>query len=248
MYYYKLTIAYTGTQYHGWQEQSGVPTIVGVMQERFKATFDHDCTLVGASRTDAGVHALGQVAKLGTALDLEPDALKRVLNAHLPTDIALRAVERCDEHFNPQYPVHKKIYYYHVTAERPSPFVAPYCFYYRFGFDRVKLEHALQLFVGTHDFRSFCTGNDHDSTVRTVSRIEVKFMKRFNGCRIIIEGPGFLRYMIRRMVGAALVIAADTERSVDEIPAALAAKNPAQHFLTASAQGLLLRKIIYSQE
>ncbi len=244
---YKLTIAYDGTAYHGWQVQKDAATIAGTIQATFHKIFNKNCFLVGASRTDAGVHALGQVALLQTDLLLEPEIIQRVLNSHLPADILIRACEIVPEVFYPQHNVLEKTYYYHFSLERPVPFIAKYGFYYRFPLDLEKLQKALQLFVGTHDFRSFCTGDDYATTIRTINSITYSYNKKYALHRITVKGPGFLRYMIRRIVGASLDIASDENTPISAITTALEEKNPQQQFTTAPAQGLLLRKILYNQ-
>jgi tRNA pseudouridine38-40 synthase len=131
-----------------------------------------------------------------------------------------------------------------MFRERPLPFVARYGWYYGYPCNFEKLEECLSLFVGTHDFRSFCTGYEREDTVRTINAIKVEHLSWLRGYRIIIQGPGFLRYMIRRIVGACILVAS-TERSIEEISNALSEKNPQQQLFTAPAQGLVLRRIRY---
>lgn len=248
MQHYKLIISYDGTNYHGWQYQPEQATVVGVLQEQYKKVFGSPITIVGASRTDAGVHALGQVALCKTDLNITPQKFKQAWNGRLPADIHIRSLEPVDATFHPQYTVRQKTYWYHIFPQRPLPFAARYGLYYRFPFDVKLFEECLQVFVGTHDFRSFCTGDEQESTVRTVDAIRVIWLPRYQAYRVIVQGPGFLRYMIRRMVGAALHIATYHDLTKEHLLEVFAAKNP-EHFLpTASAQGLLLRKIIYENK
>jgi tRNA pseudouridine38-40 synthase len=244
---YKVTIAYDGTSYHGWQVQPGVPTIAGTSQACFTSTFHYPIALIGASRTDAGVHALGQVAHFTTSLDIADATLKRAWNAHLPQDIQIRSLKTVDSHFHAQRNVISKTYYYHFFIERPLPFVARYGLYYRFFLDFDKLSKALNIFVGTHDFRSFCTGYEQETTIRCIHSITLTYLKRYRTYRIIFKGPGFLRYMIRRIVGASLEIASSLRYTHHDLVNVLAEANPHQNLPTAPAQGLLLRKIFYAQ-
>lgn len=244
---YKLLIAYDGTDYHGWQVQPDEVTVAGVLQNRFKKVFGHEIHLTGASRTDAGVHALGQVATLNTDIVIEPQKLCSAWNGRLPADIRIRSAYVVPDTFHPQRNVATKIYWYHVFTERPLPGFARYGYWYRFPIDMHKLQAGLQLFVGTHDFRSFCTGDEQESTVRSVAAIRVVFSPHYRAYRIEVEGPGFLRYMIRRMVGAALYVAAHPTMPITEIASILAARNPLHTLPSAPAHGLVLRKIIYQE-
>jgi tRNA pseudouridine38-40 synthase len=245
---YQLTIAYDGTDYHGWQIQPHCSTITQVLQDRFRQVFNKDCSIVGASRTDAGVHALGQVALLQTELELEPGRICKVFNDHLPLDIMVRKLETASNTFHPQANVQQKTYYYHFFLERPLPFIARYGYYYYAQINISKLQESLQLFTGTHDFRSFCTGDEMLSTIRTVDSVNLYFFKRYNTYRIEIKAQSFLRYMIRRVVGAALYTASRYKFSVESLQAAMQAKNPEQLFPTAPARGLMLYKIVYDKE
>ncbi len=240
---YRVIIAYDGTNYHGWQVQPDIPTIAGVMQEQFRSVFSDAITLVGASRTDAGVHALGQVAHFSTGLDISPQAMLRAWNAHLPADIHIRSLGLVLPSFHAQRNVVQKVYYYHVFTQRPLPFCARYGLYYRFPLDIEKLDACLGLVIGTHDFRSFTTGYEHESTIRSITSITCIPYRQLRAYRIRIEGPSFLRYMIRRIVGAALHIASSQELDVKHFAHALEEKNPEQQLPTAPAHGLLLRKM-----
>jgi tRNA pseudouridine38-40 synthase len=244
---YRLVIAYDGTDYHGWQRQPDAVTIAGTLENTFEHIFQKKITLIGASRTDAGVHALGQVALLKTDLPLPADDIKKTLNQHLPSDILIRSLEEVSNDFHPQANVLEKIYYYHFFTEKPLPFGARYGYYYRFPVDTKLLQECLQVFVGTHDFRSFCTGDEQESTVRTVNAIEVEYISSYQCYRIVVTGQSFLRYMIRRMVGAALEVASRSDGNPYVIAQALAKKNPLQKLPTAPSQGLLLRKIRYTK-
>ncbi len=248
MQQYKMVIAYDGTQYHGWQFQPHEQTVAGVLQEKFKKTFGRPIAVIGTSRTDAGVHALGQVAMCVTDLRIAPAALLRAWNGALPSDILIRSLEPVAETFHAQRNVRQKTYWYHIFTKRPLPMHAPYGHYYRLPFDVDLLHSCLQAFVGTHDFRSFCTGDDQLSTVRTVDAIHLEYHKNYGAYRIVVQGPGFLRYMIRRTVGAALHCATYQELSKEHLLTVFAAKNPLNRLPTAPAQGLMLRKIVYGQE
>lgn len=243
---YKLIIAYDGTDYYGWQIQPGHKTVVGVLQETFKRVFDHNIHILGASRTDAGVHALAQAAASTTDLNINPAELHHAWQNVLPDSILIKEIVAVPLDWNPRNNVKQKTYAYHFFQERPLPFAARYGWYYRYPVDIEKLKKCLAVFVGTHDFRSFCTGDDMDSTMRTIDEVSVEFIKEFNAYRISIKGPGFLRYMIRRIVGACLEVASRATMSPDDLKKVLEQKNPLQTLPTAPSQGLCLFNIEYN--
>lgn len=242
---YKIIIAYDGTNYLGWQMQAEGKTVTGVLQDTFKRVFGKEIHIAGASRTDGGVHALGQVAVFTTDLDISAYNLRTAWQNILPESILIKDIEPVSLEWNPRHHVKQKTYVYHFFQERPLPFTARYGWYYRYPVDIEKLRVCLAVFVGTHDFRSFCTGDDMESTVRTIDEVSVEFIKEFNAYRITIKGPGFLRYMIRRIVGACLEVASRATMSLNDLNIALEQKNPLQLFPTAPVQGLCLLKIEY---
>jgi len=245
---YKIIVAYDGTDYAGWQYQDGQPTIVGTVQQKFKEVFDREILMYGASRTDTGVHALGQVATFCTDLPLPAQAIQFALTNVMPSSILIRSLCEVADNYSPCHAVQEKTYYYHFFQERPLPFVSRFGWYYRYPVDLTKLQECLNVFIGTHDFRSFCTGYDRPDTVRTINSATIEYIKRFGVYRITIKGPKFLRYMIRRIVGACLEVASRDTLSVEVLQKALEQKNPHQLFPTAPAQGLVLYKIVYDQE
>lgn len=242
---YKLTIAYDGTDYSGWQVQPDAPSIAQTMQDTYTRIFNQEITLIGASRTDAGVHALGQVGAFNTDLMISEDKLKNAWNDALPSAIVIRSIEQTEDNFHPIYGVAQKIYWYHFFLERPLPFVERYGWFYRHAVDMERLQEALAVFVGTHDFRSFCTGTDMgENTIRTINAIEVS-QEQFGAWRITVKGPGFLRHMIRRIVGASLASASRDDLSPDDLKAILEEKDPNQALINAPAKGLCLYSIRY---
>ncbi|MFC1845605.1 tRNA pseudouridine(38-40) synthase TruA [Candidatus Dependentiae bacterium] len=242
---YKIVVAYDGTDYFGWQQQKGLPTVAQALQDSFFKVFKKRISLLGASRTDAGVHALGQVARFRVDLNIEPAKMFYAWNNLLPSDVVIRKLMLADQDFNPHCNVVQKEYHYHFFLERPLPIYQRYGWYYRYPVDIKKLENVLQVFVGTHDFRSFCTGDDRENTVRTIDAIEVQEIKKFNAYRVIVLGQKFLRYMVRRMVGAGLEVASRPYLSDNDLQKALEKKDPEQTLPKAPAKGLMLHRIVY---
>lgn len=247
MNYYKLIIAYDGTNYQGWQEQKDVPTITNGLLASFKNAFHCDLTIIGASRTDAGVHSLGQTALVKTKLDLEAQILKDTWNKRLPSDIVITNLEKVDKNFHPMIKVKEKTYYYDFFCDRPLPFKERFGLFFYWKIDINKLQECLDIFVGTHDFRSFCSGDEMKTTIRTINEIKLEYIKESNVYRITVKGKSFLKYMIRRIVGASLEIASRKNIEVEYLKKVLNEKNPNQTLLNAPPKGLMLYKIDYEE-
>jgi tRNA pseudouridine38-40 synthase len=241
---YKLIIAYDGTDYAGWIQQPHQPSIVQTLHDSFANCFGKKIKLLGASKTDAGVHALGQVAVFSTDLAITPEKLKWAWNNALPPSVMIRSLTSALT-FNPHANVIEKTYYYHFFTERPLPFCARYGAYFSVPLDIKKFEHSLTLFKGTHDFHAFYTGNDREDTIRTIKEIRLEYIKRYNAYRVIVIGERFLRHMVRRIVGAALAGATRESITAQDIRNALERRAFNCELPLAPAQGLLLYKIRY---
>jgi tRNA pseudouridine38-40 synthase len=175
--------------------------------------------------------------------------MRKAWNGLLPKDILIRSIKRIDVDFRPQHNVHEKTYDYYIFTHRPLPFVARYGWYYPRSFDPIVLEKALQVFVGTHDFYAFCAEPEvYDDTVRTVNHIELQYLKKLQAYRIRVKGQGFLRYMVRRMVGAAVTVASHSTYTIERIQNALYHKTLDTQLLCAPPEGLVLRKIMYASD
>lgn len=243
---YKIIVSYDGTDFSGWQFQPHAPSVIQALQDSFARVFGSPIKILGASRTDAGVHALGQVAVFSTDLCMDLERMLNAWNDALPSSIVIRKLEHVPDDFHPMYGVQEKTYWYHFFLKRPLPFVERYGWFFRYSIDVSVLEQALQIFVGTHDFRSFCTGTDMgENTVRTINSIKVTYIKRFGAWRIEFKGPGFMRHMIRRIVGACMQVAAKEDLTLGYLEDVLAQKNPKQMLVNAPAKGLCLVKIKY---
>lgn len=246
---YKLIIAYDGSNYFGWQAQDHKPSVAQVLNDTFNKVFNKtDMRVLGASRTDAHVHALGQVVRIKTDLAIAPDTLKFAWNNALPDDIMIRSLELVDDSFNPFCNVAQKTYYYHFFAKRPLPFVQRYGYFYPYKVDLKKLHEALQFFVGTHDFCSFRSSEDvRTDTVRTIDYIGLEYIRRYGVYRVVVKGQKFLRHMIRRIVGASLAVASRSGCSVETLRTIMELRNPKHTLPNAPGKGLMLYKIIYKQ-
>lgn len=245
---YKLIVAYDGTDYSGWQIQPTGTAIANILHKTFYTVFQKKVSILGASRTDAGVHALGQVVRAQIDFSISADALQHAWNCKLPSSIVIRSCELVENSFHPHIAVEQKTYWYNFFIDKPLPFVARYGMFFFKPLNIDKLQQALNVFVGTHDFRSFCTEEDQQKdTIRTIDAINLRYIRRLNMYQIEVKGERFLRYMVRRIVGAALETASRKKYSIFDLKATLQAKNPEHSLPTAPAKGLLLRKIKYNK-
>lgn len=245
---YKIVIAYDGTDFHGWQVQPEAVTVASTLQRVFKRVFHEEIAITGASRTDTGVHALGQVAKFHSSMDIGLDTMRDAWNNSLPKSIFIRSIEK--KNFRIFGDVISKTYYYHLFYKHPLPFVARYGWFWKF-IDHVDFdlfEKAMNCFLGEHDFRSFCKVYEKGcSTVRTINFIKMRKLERFAAIQIEINGGGFLQYQIRRMIGAALDVASKKSLSTDFLVHQLKFPSDQQELTKAESSGLCLRKIFYKE-
>ena len=255
MRYIRLLIEYDGTNYDGWQTQISGGTIQDILVEKIHGTTGEHVRLTGASRTDAGVHALGQVAVFGTESGLPADVIMRALNAKLPRDIRILGSEETDENFHPRYGAGKKSYFYIISAgKRQSAFIFRYAWHIKTGIDVDAMRKAAHTIIGEHDFSSFRgSGCGAKHPVRTVHSIdisehdEISFMTsaiRGDFIKIRIEANAFLRHMVRNIVGT-LVDVGKSRIPSEIFGNILMARDRTQAGPTAPAHGLFLEKIIY---
>lgn len=211
MRYLKLTIAYDGTDFHGWQIQSGKPTIQGEIVSVLRRLTQENIALHAAGRTDAGVHALGQVGSFRTQSGLTAQEFQRALNAILPPTIRIVAAEEVGPDFSARWSARSKIYRYRLYRGKVvPPMLWRYVLHYPFPLDEGKMRDAAARFVGSHDFASFAasTGSEEDdkerSTVREIYSTELSRSVDDEELVFTVRGRSFLRYMVRKMVGTLL--------------------------------------------
>lgn len=244
---FKIIVAYDGTLYHGWQVQPTDRTVAFQLQATFERVFGQPVSVVGTSRTDAGVHALGQVARFHADLRADAGVIKEAWNKALPHDIVVRELEIAPDDFHPCRNVYEKTYLYTIFTRRPLPFIARFGWYPPF-IDRIdfeKLNKVLPLFLGEHDFASFCKLDADKTTIRSIHHIEMKRYGQWGAAQIVIKGPSFLRFQIRRMIGYALDVAQRDNLPVSYIQDLLNNPNHEQKLVKADASGLCLRKVVY---
>jgi tRNA pseudouridine38-40 synthase len=245
---YRLIIAYDGTAYAGWQAQVGERTIEGVLKKTFFSIFNQDCSILAASRTDAGVHAAANVIRLETDIVVEGNKLLFALNNKIPSDIVIRSCERMDD-FHPFYNVAQKRYYYHIFTQKPLPFYGRYGWFIAQPFDRAKFEAVLALYCGTYDFSEFTSTDDtREHKVRTIDEAYCEQSDLFPALRVVIVGKKFLHTMVRRMVGTAVYVATQPNASLAMVERMLKEHHKTDYRLKAPAQGLMLYSICYTKQ
>lgn len=243
---FKLIIEYDGSCFHGWQRQKNMAT---VQEEIEKAIFTmtlQKVTLSGSGRTDAGVHAMAQVANFCCHTDLSADIFLRGLNSLLSSGITIHNCISVHEDFHARYDAVSKIYHYHIINSRwPSAVFRNHCWFVKKKLDIDKMNIAAKYLIGSHDFKSFeGSGSPRKSTVRRV--ITAAFVKDRTGVFVFkIEADGFLRYMVRNIVGTLIDIGSG-RTSVDQFYDILSSKNRNNAGITAPPQGLFLMCVKYS--
>ena len=241
---YKITIAYDGTEYGGWQVQPNAVSIQSLIQKALATILRTPVDLTGSGRTDAGVHALGQTAHfIADQIDLEKTLAS--LNGLLPSDIRILSLEPVSEDFHARYSASSKVYRYHLHLDRiPDPFKRRFAYHVPHPVDIALLQRTATHFLGTHDFTSFANvGSTFDDAIRTLYRLDV--IEEKGGIALELEGDGFLYKMVRNLVGTLLDVTAGKIDSA-EIPAILAAKDRKTAGRAAPAHGLFLVTVKYS--
>jgi tRNA pseudouridine38-40 synthase len=242
---YRITIEYDGTNYHGWQRQTDDRTIQGTIEAALSTMTGEDVALIGSGRTDAGVHALGQVANFRTARTLVPQAFQAGLNSLLHDDIVITNCALADQAFHARYDVKTKTYCYHIL-NRPLPQAIgrQYAWHIRKSLDLEAMRRATAHILGSHDFKAFeGTGSPRSNTIRRVERAQ---WSRSTPENLIfeIEADGFLRYMVRNLVGTLVDIGLG-KKSSDDLGAILQARDRAHASATAPPHGLFLLNVTY---
>lgn len=243
----KLTLAYDGTNYVGWQRQDNglsVQQLVEDALQPFCPEGEPAPGVMGASRTDAGVHAAGQVASVRVAFSTPVDAVRRALNIRMPPDVRVLEVEEMPPAFHARFDSRGKTYRYRIaTAEILSPFVRAYCWHLPYRFDVDAMQRAATCLVGRHDFTSFeARGAMTLDAIRTVERVTI--VEVGDEIQVEVEGNGFLRHMVRIMVGS-LVDVGVGRQPVAWLADVLARRVRQAAGPTAPALGLILERVRY---
>lgn len=242
-----LRVSYDGTRYHGWQQQPGLPlTIQGALSEALTTLLGESMTVDGASRTDAGVHARDQLVAFTTRHPMKLEGFVKGLNRRLPSDIAARSPVEVPLDFLPRFANQGKRYCYRVfTSATPDPIRGRFATRVHYPLDPERIAAALDPLLGTHDFTSFAaTNGQHTHCVRTLERLSLKVCPE-GLLALTFEGPGFLKQMVRNLVGTLLEVGRG-HWEVARVRAALEARDRRAAGPTAPPQGLTLERMFWS--
>jgi tRNA pseudouridine38-40 synthase len=241
----RLLLSYDGTGFVGWQRQAAGESVQGLLEDALAKIEGRAVTVHGAGRTDAGVHALGQVASFRLSSPIEDWQLWRALNAHLPGAIRVMELATVADDFHARFSASSKAYEYRIwNARVQPPFVRPYSWHVIDRLDLAAMQEAARAIVGCHDFKGFRSARSVNHT--TVREITSAGWRRGDDALLVfdIAGKGFLRYMVRSLVGT-LVEIGRGHRSADEMARLLAAPDRSAAGKTAPALGLFLVKVDY---
>ena len=245
---FKLTIEYDGSRYQGWQRLPGTDrTIQGKLEQALSRLLEDPVELSGSGRTDAGVHAMGQVASFHSRTDLSCEALLIRLREVLPEDIGVLSVEEMPPRFHARLHATGKHYRYRIwNSGQPCVFERKYVYVLPQPLDLTRMRKAAEFLTGTHDFRSFCAKkSDKKSTVRTVETIEIT--KAGEEIRLDFVGNGFLYQMVRILTGT-LIEVGQGIRKPESMPSLLEAEDRALAGYTVPAKGLCLMEVSYDSD
>lgn len=244
---YKVTVAYDGYRYAGFQKQINSNGIQSVIEEALEKVIHQPAAITAAGRTDAGVHALGQVFHFDGPDNISEYGYYMALNTLLPKDIRIQKVERVPGRFHARFSACSKHYEYVITTERDNPFTEPYKTYVYRPLDLEKMRQGAKILEGTHDFTSFCNAqiDPRKPRVKTITSIEVK--EEGKDVRLIFKGNGFLRYQVR-MMSAALIAVGTGQIDTSELKRILEAKDKNACRFNAPAKGLYLIEVGYPEE
>lgn len=241
---YKITFSYDGTKFNGFQKQIGLRTVESELEKAVSYMNGQKETLiVGSGRTDKGVHALAQVANFDLDIEIPLFKIKMGLNSLLPEDIHIIDVEEVNNDFHSRYMVKEKEYYYLINMGEYNPITRNYTYQYNRKLDIDKMIDASLIFIGTHDFRSFISGEDkRENSVRTIKSIDFEINEDI--LKITITGDGFMKYQIRNIVGS-LVEVGNGKKNKEDLIRIMELKNRSKAGFMVPACGLYLKAVKY---
>ena len=244
---YLMTFSYDGSKYSGYQKQPKKKTIQSEIEKVLKKINSEQKVDIHASgRTDAGVHALNQKAHFDMDAKMSPDKLKYSIYCLLPKDIYIKDIKEVNDDFHARFNVKAKEYVYKINMGEYNPIEKDYVYQYNKKLDAVEMERALKYLEGTHDFKSFTKADEEKNDfVRTIVQTTfIRDLKNVNSIQISFLGTGFLRYMVRNMVGTLIEIGEGKYKSEDII-SILEAKDRRKAGITAPPEGLYLKDVFY---
>ena len=242
---YKATVSYDGSNYGGWQRQTNTHSIQEEIETAIEKIEGKFIGITASGRTDAHVHALGQVFHFDSEKDIKPDNWQRALNSLLPKDIRINEIRIVPDDFHARFYAVKKRYDYLITTETDNPFYQNYMGKDRKELDIERMRETAAIFIGTHDFTSFTSSkiDQRKSKIKTITRLDI--VKEEHAVRFIFEGNGFLRYMVR-MISQTLIEAGKHRITLAEVKAMLEGKDKHLCRYKAQPEGLYLVHVYYN--
>lgn len=243
---YLITFSYDGSKYKGYQKQLNERTIQDEVEKVLSQINNDKVSISASGRTDAGVHALNQKAHFDLKKDIDEERLKYSINSMLPDDIYVKKVEKVADDFHARFDVTAKEYVYKINMGEYNPIQKDYVLQYNKKLDIIEIERALKYLEGRHDFRAFTkVDEEKESYVRTIINATItRNLKNVNEIEISFLGDGFLRYMVRNMVGTLIEIGSGN-RKCEDIVYILSSKDRKNAGKIAPACGLYLKDVIY---
>ncbi|MBX3118158.1 MAG: tRNA pseudouridine(38-40) synthase TruA [Fimbriimonadaceae bacterium] len=244
----KLVVAYDGTDFCGWAAQAGLVTVQSTLTEAVRQVSGEDCEIIGASRTDSGAHAIGQVCHFDSAVNLPPENWTRVLNHRLPATVVVKSSVSVSDTFHSRFCANDRTYKYRINSGERDPFLERISHRALPGLRIDRMQEAAKLLVGRQDFRAFTANLDDwvDNTIRVIRSVAVK--DRAGRISIDIVGTAFMRGQMRRMSGALLEVGLG-KRDVESVGRLLDPKTRDQEVLpeVLPAKGLMLMRVRYGR-
>lgn len=242
----KCIVAYDGTLFHGWQIQVKERSVQEEIQKALKKITGEDIIIHSSGRTDAGVHAENQVFHFDTNKNINEKQWARALNHFLPEDIYIKDSEAVSDDFHSRYSVKKKEYHYRLSTNTYSPFDRHTIYQYPYGkLDLEIMREAAKIFIGEHDFASYCVYDEYGNTIRTLYDFTIEEKDGFFTFKLI--GSGFRRYMVRHIVGGVIQVGAH-RRSIAYLKELLDSKGEKKCLFKAEPEGLYLMHVHYEEE
>jgi tRNA pseudouridine38-40 synthase len=241
---WKCVCAYDGTAFAGWQSQVGGTAVQDVIERRLAQIFGAPIRIHGSGRTDAGVHALGQVFHFDAAWRHGPEKLLAAFRVGLPASVQVKTVRPVKADFHARFSAKGKRYVYHIYLGDADPFERPYCWSVFKSLDEAAMRHAAAVLQGEHDFRAFTAvnGTERESTVRNVRRLHIA--RRGRRIQVTAEANGFMYKMVRSLVGV-LVAVGEGRLTPEDVKKLLDSRHRTNVVHTAPPHGLFLAKVFY---
>ena len=241
----KCIVSYDGSQFHGFQIQNKQRTVQGEIQKALKKINEEDVIIHASGRTDAKVHAVHQVFHFDTKKNLPVEQWKRAINHFMPNDIYILDAQYVDESFHSRYTAIKKEYRYYLSMNEYDPFQTNYIYQYGRSLDIELMQDAANIFLGEHNFASFCSYDQYGNTIRTLYSFGIQEKDGIVTFRLV--GNGFRRYMVRHLVGGLIQVGAK-RISKDVLIEMLESCGEKKCLFKAKPQGLYLQEVYYEED